>query len=153
MQRLGRHWQWCSFHHKLILNLSHAFTQLHSFTKFATISTDTVSLVRFSMYRNYILYVCICASVFLTGDTIAVPVGPKDSRRLVFEWCGVRLAYVHPVLLCLQILVVALVFIVVLSLAVVWGGVAGQGWGRRHRGRSRVAEARGLRMRTKAIAF
>lgn len=90
-------------------------------------------------------------SVFLTRDTITVPIGPKDSRRFVFVWRGVRLADVHSVLFCLQVLVVALVFIVVLSLAVVWGGVARQGWGWRHRRRSGVAEARGLRTRTKSL--
>lgn len=96
---------------------------------------------------------CASVSVFLDRDTIAVPIGPKDSRRLVFEWRGVRLADVHPVLLCLQVLVVAFVFIVVLTLAVVWGGVARQSWGWRHRGGSGVTEARGLRSRTKALEF
>lgn len=84
-----------------------------------TIATDTVPLVRFSMYC-----VCMCVSVFLACDTVAVSIGPH-SRRLVFEWQGVRLADVHPVLFCLQILVVAFVVIVVLGLAVVRGGVAG----------------------------
>lgn len=79
-------------------------------------------------------------SVFLARDAIAVSVGPVDSRGLVFEWQGVGLADVHPVLFCLQILVVAFVLIVVFSLAVVGGGVAGQRWGRWHGGWSGVTE-------------
>lgn len=83
-------------------------------------------------------------SVFLGGDTVAVSIGNKEGG-LVFEWHDIRLADVHPVLLRLQVLVVAFVFVVVLSFAVVWGGVARQcrGWG--HGGRSGVAEAGCLR--------
>lgn len=102
-----------------------------------TIATEKVSLVKFSMYC---MYVWLHVSVFLACDTIAVSIGPLDSRRLVFEWQGVGLADVHPVLFCLQILVVAFVFIVVLSLAVVGGGVAGQSWRRWHRGWTWVTE-------------
>lgn len=94
---------------------------------------------------------CMCVhprvSVFLACDTLADSIGPVDSRRLVFEWQSKGLADVHPVLLCLQILIVALV-IVVLGLAVVRGRVAGQSWRRWHRGWSRVTETRGLRRRT-----
>ena len=64
-----------------------------------------------------------------------------DRRKLVFEWQGVGLADVHPILLCLQILVVAFVFVIVLSLAVMGGGMAGQRRGRWHRGWSGVTEA------------
>ena len=106
-----------------------------------TIATDT--LVRFNMY-----WVCVCVSVFLACDTVAVPIGPHSSR-LVFYWQGVRLADVHPVLFCLQVLVVAFVVIVVLGLAVVGGGVAGQSWRGRHRGWSGVTETRSLRRRIK----
>lgn len=75
---------------------------------------------------------------------VAVSVGPVQSR-LVFEGQAVRLADVHPVLLRLQVLVVALVvLVVVLSLAVVGGRVAGQSRRRWHGGRSWVTEARGL---------
>lgn len=83
-------------------------------------------------------------SVFLGGDTIAVSIGNKEGG-LVFEWHDIRLADVHPVLLRLQVLVVAFVFVVVLSFAVVGGGVARQcrRWG--HGGRSGVAEAGRLR--------
>lgn len=79
-------------------------------------------------------------SVFLSSNAIAVSTGDGEGG-LVFEWHGVGLADVHPVLLCLQVLVVAVVFVVVLSFAVVGGGVARQGrrWG--HRGRSGVPEA------------
>lgn len=87
-------------------------------------------------------------SVFLGGDAVAVAVSVGDGEgRLVFEWRAVGLADVHPVLLCLQVLVVALVFVVVLGLAVVGGGVARErrGWG--DGGRPGVTEARGLRAR------
>ena len=86
--------------------------------------------------------VFVCVSIFVTCDTISVPIGPMDRRKLVFEWQGVGLADVHPILLCLQILVVAFVFvIIVLSLAVMGGGMAGQRRGRWHRGWSGVTEA------------
>lgn len=79
-------------------------------------------------------------SVFLARDNIAISIDPMCSRRLVFERQGVGLADVHPVLFCLQILIVAFVIIVVLSLAVVGGGVAGQSWRWWHRSWSRVTE-------------
>lgn len=89
--------------------------------------------------------VFLCVSVLL--DTVAVPVGPVGSRNLVFERQGVG-PDVHPVLFSLQVFVVALFFIVVLSLTVMWGGVAGQGRRRRYGGGPGVTEARGLRMTT-----
>lgn len=80
-------------------------------------------------------------SVFLARNTITVSIGHVHSRRLVFEWQSVGLADVHPVLFCLQILVVAFVFVVVLGLTVVRGGVAGQCRRWWHRGWSGVTEA------------
>lgn len=79
-------------------------------------------------------------SVFLSSDAIAVSTVDGEGG-LVFERHRVRLADVHPVLLCLQVLVVAFVFVVVLSFAVVRRGVAGQGRRRGHGGRSGVTEA------------
>lgn len=67
-------------------------------------------------------------SVFLARHLDAVPVGSDDGNGLVFHRQGVGLADVHLVLFGLQVLVVALVILIVFSLAVVRGGVAGQGW-------------------------
>lgn len=80
-------------------------------------------------------------SVFLGGDAVTVSIGDGEDGGLVFERHRVRLADVHPVLLGLQVLVVALVFVVVLSFAVVGRGVARQGRRRGHGGRSGVTEA------------
>lgn len=94
------------------------------------------------------VYVCVCRSVFLARQlvsvSVSVGVGSQDSRDFVFNWHGVGLADVHSVLFCLQLFVVALVFLVVFSLAVARRGVAGQSRRRRHRGRSGVAETCGL---------
>lgn len=79
-------------------------------------------------------------SVFLSGVTLAVSIGDKEGG-LVFEGHDVGLADVHPVLLSLQVLVVAFVFVVVLGLAVVGGGVARQCWRWGHGGWPGVAEA------------
>lgn len=67
-------------------------------------------------------------SVFLARHLVAIPVGPDDADGLVFHRQRVGLADVHLVLFGLQVLVVALVIFVVFSLAVVRGGVTGQGW-------------------------
>lgn len=83
-------------------------------------------------------------SVFLGGITLAISIGDEEGG-LVFEGHDEGLADVHPVLLSLQVLVVAFVFVVVLGFAVVGGGVARQcrRWG--HRRWSGVAEAGRLR--------
>lgn len=83
----------------------------------------------------------VSVSVFLSHNTITISIGHMHSGRLVFEWQRVRLADVHSVLFCLQIFIVAFIFIIVLGLAVVRGGVAGQCWRWWHRGWSRVTEA------------
>lgn len=80
----------------------------------------------------------MCVSVFVT---VAVSTGGIDSSRLVFVWQSVGLADVHPIFLRLQVLVIAFIFIIVLGLTVVRGGVAGQCWRRWHRGWSRITEA------------
>lgn len=92
------------------------------------------------------MYVCVYAglSVFLSGVTLAVSIGNKEGG-LVFEGHNVGLADVHPVLLSLQVLVVAFVFVIVLGFAVVGGGVARQCWRWGHGGWSGVAEAGRLR--------
>lgn len=75
---------------------SHKCTHLQSTWITLTIG-DKLSLVRFSMYC---MYMCVSVSVFL-AVAIAVSISPMYSRRLVFEWQGVGLADVYPVLFCL----------------------------------------------------
>lgn len=65
------------------------------------------------------MFAFVCRSVFLARQLVAVRVGSQDCRDFVFNWHAVGLADVHSVLFCLQLLVVALVFLVVFSLAVV----------------------------------
>lgn len=92
----------------------------------------------------------VCVSVFLIDHTIAVPVGPMH-RRLIFERHAKGLANVHSVFLCLQILIIALVFVVILGFAVVRRRMARQCWGWRHRGRPGVTEAWRLRFKKKSV--
>ena len=78
---------------------------------------------------------CVCVRVGVcVRASVALAQNPVASFGFSYE----GLADVHAVLLRLQVLIIALVFVV----TVVRRGVAGEGWGGGHRCRARVPEPR-----------